>query len=156
MKGQVSQAQVDSYLGKAAAHPFATPRLSGKDVVSMMRAHGKTIRCVAQEQGITQKRVRQVRTQGVEGEFFVSEWIYICTGVWPKAAKPAVAPSVRVRGFWGAMFPIDTGVIVDTCPVKGSLIRWDQASPAEESWHHIDGPYKGYGSPIGVYLDHQA
>lgn len=156
MNDHVAQQEANRYLEQAITHPFAEPRLSGKQVASMMRRCGKTIRSIAGEQGLTLKRVRHVRIHGVQDGLRVSEWIKFCTGTWPKAPPPPTSPPVKVRGFWGATFPMDTGVIIDTCPMKGCLIRWDQGSPALESWHRIDGPYKGYGSPIGVYIDAEA
>jgi len=50
-------------------------KLTGKSVVSLMRANGHTIRGFAQQMGITIARVRQVRANGVHGMAYVWDWI---------------------------------------------------------------------------------
>jgi hypothetical protein len=40
-----------------------------------MRQHGVTIRALAKGMQITQKRVREVRTNGVRGQGFVQDWL---------------------------------------------------------------------------------
>lgn len=47
----------------------------------MMRKRGITIRALAERFQITQKRVREVRANGVTG-FLASEWHYMLTGQW--------------------------------------------------------------------------
>jgi hypothetical protein len=48
--------------------------LSGKTIRALMRSNKKTIRGLAAQWNITQKRVRFVRTHGVQGEVLVWEW----------------------------------------------------------------------------------
>jgi hypothetical protein len=55
-------------------------RITGSDIVRLMRKHGKTIRGLAGAMGITHKRVRQVRAEGVIGEHFVRDWIEAISG----------------------------------------------------------------------------
>lgn len=64
---------------------WARYRLTGKQVCSMMRKHGHTIRGLATKYQITQKRVRTVRAEGVTG-FIAAEWIFMLTGSWPDTA----------------------------------------------------------------------
>lgn len=56
-------------------------KLPGAMVRRLMRAHGVTIRSVAEKYSITMKRVREVRECGVRG-FAASEWHFMITGVW--------------------------------------------------------------------------
>jgi hypothetical protein len=50
-------------------------RLSGEQVRSLMRKYRKTIRQLAESMDITQKRVRDVRDKGVEGNAYVRDWL---------------------------------------------------------------------------------
>lgn len=56
--------------------------LSGPMVRSMMRKHKVTIARLAAKFNLTQKRIREVRTQGVTG-FLAREWTFMITGQWP-------------------------------------------------------------------------
>jgi len=56
--------------------------LSGPMVRSMMRKHKVTIAGLAAKFNLTQKRIREVRTQGVTG-FIAQEWTFMITGQWP-------------------------------------------------------------------------
>lgn len=51
-------------------------------VRSMMRKHKVTIARLAAKFNLTQKRIREVRTQGVTG-FLAREWTFMITGQWP-------------------------------------------------------------------------
>jgi hypothetical protein len=66
--------------GQAMAH-LPDYMLPGALVRRLMRKHGVTIRCLAQQFNITMKRVREVRTEGARG-FAANEWHYMITGVW--------------------------------------------------------------------------
>jgi len=55
--------------------PVTSDSLSGKSVVRLMRAHKKTIHGLATAMGITQKRVRHVRANGITGAGFVRDWL---------------------------------------------------------------------------------
>ena len=57
-------------------------KLTGNGVIRLMRNHKVRIRDLAKKYGITLKRVREVRANGVQG-FLAAEWIYLITGVWP-------------------------------------------------------------------------
>lgn len=59
-------------------------RLTGDGVCRLMRKHKVTIRGIAQAYNITQKRVREVRANGVRG-FLAAEWTYMITGQFPAA-----------------------------------------------------------------------
>jgi hypothetical protein len=54
--------------------------LSAQTIQHLMRKHHKTIRGIAKEWNLTMKYVRQVRTQGVSGEYYVMDWLEILTG----------------------------------------------------------------------------
>lgn len=49
--------------------------LSGQRIRSLMRMHGRTIRGLSSQMGITQVRVRRVRLHGVAGDAFVRDWV---------------------------------------------------------------------------------
>ncbi len=51
--------------------------LTSKEIQSLMRQHRKTISGLALQWGLTQKRVRHVRNNGVSGEAFVRDWLEI-------------------------------------------------------------------------------
>ena len=54
--------------------------LSGPEVRALMRHCRRTIRDTAKRAGITMKRVRQVRAEGVTGYLMVCDWIEIISG----------------------------------------------------------------------------
>lgn len=54
-------------------------RIAGATIAKLMRQHAKTIRGLAQAMGITQKRVRHVRSHGVRGAAFVHNWMEAIT-----------------------------------------------------------------------------
>jgi len=53
--------------------------LSATNICRLMREHKKTIRGIATRWNLTQKRVREVRAKGVQGEHFVTDWLEILT-----------------------------------------------------------------------------
>jgi len=55
------------------------PRLPGRYIVKLMRKHKVTIKVLAQRMNITQKRVRQVRGQGVSGNCMCLDWFEAIT-----------------------------------------------------------------------------
>ncbi len=50
-------------------------RLTGPEVCSLMRRHHVTIRLLKARMGITLKRIRQVRADGIRGHMMVRDWI---------------------------------------------------------------------------------
>lgn len=60
---------------------MARLQLTGAEVRRLMRKNGLTIKGIAQRVGITQKRVREVRANGVT-DFLADEWHYYLTGSW--------------------------------------------------------------------------
>lgn len=56
-------------------------KLPGAMVRRLMRNRGVTIRALASQHGLTLKRVREVRADGVQG-FLANEWHYLITGQW--------------------------------------------------------------------------
>lgn len=64
--------------------------LTGQDICALMRKHGVTIRDLKARFGVTLKRTRYVRTNGVAGGFAL-DWIWMITGSWPEAGAPAKA-----------------------------------------------------------------
>lgn len=71
---------------KQAHQQFA---LSSQQVRQLMRRHKQTISGMAKAFALTQKRVREVREQGVCG-FIAEEWHFLITGSWP-TSTPNVA-----------------------------------------------------------------
>lgn len=65
--------------------PHADFSLDGRAFTRLMRRHAKTIRGLAQQFDISQKRIRQLRRSGAEG-FAAQELFYMCVGRWPTAA----------------------------------------------------------------------
>ena len=65
---------------QTAAATFPVDHLTGATVVRLMRAQRKTIAGLAAAMGITQRRVRQVRAQGVRGCHFVADWMEAIVG----------------------------------------------------------------------------
>ena len=61
--------------------------LSGALVRRLMRKHRVTIAALAAKHNLTQKRVREVRAQGVTG-FLALEWSFLISGVWPDQPRP--------------------------------------------------------------------
>lgn len=57
-------------------------QITSEEIKKLMRAHGWTIRNLATTYGITMKRVREVRNQGVRGRVATLEWMRMITGVW--------------------------------------------------------------------------
>ncbi|MBW8830741.1 MAG: hypothetical protein JF606_15190 [Burkholderiales bacterium] len=63
--------------------------LTGADIVRLMRRHHRTLRGIKADHGITLKRVREVRAQGVTG-FMAEDWFRIITGRWPEQGELCV------------------------------------------------------------------
>jgi hypothetical protein len=61
----------------------AVPYMTGQAIVKLMRAHGKTIRTLSAEMGITMKRVRHVRAHGTEDRYIARDWVQAITGTDP-------------------------------------------------------------------------
>ncbi len=55
-------------------------QLSSKEIKRLMRQHGLTIALLAAKMNLTQKRVRQVRDNGVTGYMAVCDWFEAITG----------------------------------------------------------------------------
>lgn len=55
-------------------------KLSGTGIQRLMRKHRVTIRGLAAKMRITQKRVRQVRKEGVQGIVMTTDWLEAITG----------------------------------------------------------------------------
>jgi len=70
-------------------------KITGHGIIRLMRNHKVTIRALKVRHQITLKRIREVRTDGVEG-FLAEEWIYLITGVWPVSSKPNGVPTSPV------------------------------------------------------------
>lgn len=70
------------------------PRLPGRYIVKLMRKHKVTIKELAQRMNITQKRVRQVREQGVTGNGMCLDWFeaITLTGLFSQKKEP-ICPS---------------------------------------------------------------
>lgn len=54
--------------------------LTGKQITRLMRQHGQTIAGLAKSMQITQVRVREVRSKGVNGPGYVMDWLQAITG----------------------------------------------------------------------------
>lgn len=70
--------------------------ITGTTIVRLMRLHAKTIRGLAIALGVTQKRVRQVRAQGVQGVAYAQDWMQAITGDhkagWAAVARAYIQP----------------------------------------------------------------
>ncbi len=79
--------------------PRMQPKLSGDEVVRLMRGHGVTIAQLAKRMGIPQTRVRMIREKGIVGAEFVRDWREAITGVdpGPLYGINPVPPSSRAR-----------------------------------------------------------
>jgi hypothetical protein len=53
--------------------------ITGPTIVRLMRLHKQSIRSLAAAMNITQKRVRQVRVQGVQGVAYAQDWMQAIT-----------------------------------------------------------------------------
>jgi len=53
--------------------------LSGREITSLMRKHRIGIKALAARMGITQKRVRGVRANGIRGVRWCQDWIEAIT-----------------------------------------------------------------------------
>lgn len=74
--------------------PRAPAGMTGGAIQKLMRAHGWTIRSFAKRWGLTQKRVRQVRSRGLSVETV------------PRSLNPNVAPRETAELYvrdWGLM-----------------------------------------------------
>jgi hypothetical protein len=54
--------------------------ITGKEVTSLMRRNGKTIRGLSFAMGITQKRIREVRENGLDERNAIRDWVEAITG----------------------------------------------------------------------------
>lgn len=52
-----------------------------------MRKHKVTIRVLSQRTGITMKRIRQVRTEGLDNQGVIRDWLEKITGVDPESKR---------------------------------------------------------------------
>lgn len=59
------------------------PVITGRQIVSLMRRHGVTIRELSRRMQITQKRIRQARETGLDHPGFARDWIEHITGTDP-------------------------------------------------------------------------
>lgn len=61
----------------------ATPALSGATIRALMRQHKVAMRPLAAANGLTLKRIREVRANGTPPGFIAGEWVKMLTGRWP-------------------------------------------------------------------------
>ena len=68
---------------------------------------------------------------------------------------PVAIVGTTVEGNWGAMHPIDKGVITEVVG-DTAWVRWEYESGRVWNNHYkikdLRSAYSGYGSPIGVYI----
>jgi hypothetical protein len=60
--------------------------MTGAQFRTLMRVHRKTIKGLADQFDITQKRVRELRAKGASG-FRAEELHFMCTGQWPVGTR---------------------------------------------------------------------
>jgi hypothetical protein len=88
------RANLELYVSVMRGTPLASPKksprehdppssLTGKEVIRLMRKHRKRISSLACRMGVTQKRIRQVREQGLQNGLAVRDWLEAITGVDP-------------------------------------------------------------------------
>ena len=68
--------------------PKLTTPLTGQQVTRLMRQYRVTIRALSQPTGITQKRIRQVRSTGLGDRNAIRDWIEAITGKDPGPIYP--------------------------------------------------------------------
>ena len=54
--------------------------LSGREIIKLMNRHHITIRELSHRMGITMKRIREVRRDGLRDPGFIRDWIEAITG----------------------------------------------------------------------------
>ena len=54
--------------------------LPGREIVRLMRRHHVTIRELSARMGITMKRIRQVRRDGLQHPAYIRDWVQAITG----------------------------------------------------------------------------
>lgn len=64
--------------------------ITGREIVSLMRKHGVTIRELSRRMQVTQKRIRQVRETGLDHPDFARDWIEQITGTDPGPPRTRV------------------------------------------------------------------
>ena len=62
------------FLAKGSDHLAGSTAISGKDIQRLMRLYDVSIVDLAARMNITQKRVRYVRTHGVQGKAYCLDW----------------------------------------------------------------------------------
>jgi hypothetical protein len=62
-----------------ASRQFAAP-ITGREIVSLMRRSGLKIAELSSRMGITMKRIREVRSQGLSDPNTIRDWIEAITG----------------------------------------------------------------------------
>ena len=55
-------------------------RLEGRAIVTLMRQTKTTIKQLSQRMGITMKRIRQVRSDGLKGRALIRDWVQGISG----------------------------------------------------------------------------
>lgn len=59
--------------------------MTGREIASLMRRHRVTIRELKKRTGITLKRIRQIRDEGLNGREICRDWIQAITGKDPES-----------------------------------------------------------------------
>lgn len=77
------------------SEPGSNPRLPGRYIMKLMRRHRITIKSLAKRMNITQKRVRQVRKEGVCGSCMCLDWFegITGTGLFPDTTESQPCPN---------------------------------------------------------------
>jgi hypothetical protein len=81
MNGQARRRKRTQKAENGAGLPPA--KLSGRELVSLMRKHKVTIAALAFRTGITRQRIRQVRKTGLDDPLAVRDWVEAITGTDP-------------------------------------------------------------------------
>lgn len=72
-------------------------KLSGKEIVSLMRRHGTRIRTLAYRLGTTLKRIREIRTKGLTCQLAIRDWIQAITGEDPGPIPEPIRISIELE-----------------------------------------------------------
>jgi hypothetical protein len=111
------------------------PVMTGKEITSLMRKHKVTIAVLAKGMGITMKRVREVRAQGLADANATRDWVQAITGKDP--GESAAARTARVLG---DISELSSGTLAGLTGLSG-YASLDDVRTAFCSWAAVESDY---------------